>query len=87
MCTRRQCQENQMARPESSSVGAIVGGRNLLRSLSRALAVRVPSVRARRGFDLCGLAHLEHPNEEVHPVGTIAPLEALVKAGPDRRGP
>lgn len=116
---------------DASTVGAIVGGRNLLRSSSRSLAVRAPSVRARRVLDLCGLAHLVQPHASVHPVGATAalgtwvdvppigwidepdrdasrtpvhatrpahavrtvldrdeaPLEALMKAGPDRRGP
>jgi anti-anti-sigma factor len=62
---------------DASTVGTIVGGRNLLRSFSRSLAVRAPSVRARRVLDLCGLAHLVQ-HEAVHPAGTSAALGTWV---------
>jgi Fe-Mn family superoxide dismutase len=43
---------------DASTVGAIVGSRNLLRAHSHALAVRAPSPPALRILELCGLGHL-----------------------------
>lgn len=48
---------------DASTIGAIVGGRNLLRSRSRVLSVRAPSARALRVLDLCGLGSLIEPRE------------------------
>src|SRR5688500_17284849 len=42
---------------DASTISALVGARNRLRS--RSLVLRAPSPRARRLLELCGLAHLE----------------------------
>lgn len=64
---------------DASTVGAIVGSRNRLRSRSQSLEVRAPSPAARRVLELCGLAHLVHSSAEpVHPAGVAAALGTWV---------
>lgn len=43
---------------DASTIGVIVGARNLLAAQSRALTVRSPSVCAQRVLDVCGLTDL-----------------------------
>lgn len=47
---------------DASTIGVIVGARNLLALQSRALTVRSPSVCARRVLDACGLTDLLDPS-------------------------
>jgi anti-sigma B factor antagonist len=43
---------------DASTVGTLVGARNLLRARARALTLAVPSIPARRILELCDLADL-----------------------------
>ena len=65
---------------DASTIGAIVGSRNRLRSRSQSLDVRAPSAVARRVLDLCGLAHLVRPSVlgALHPAGEAAALSTWV---------
>jgi anti-anti-sigma factor len=65
---------------DASTIGAIVGSRNRLRSRSQSLEVRAPSALARRLLDLCGLAHLVRPPalDALHPAGEAAALSTWV---------
>jgi anti-anti-sigma factor len=65
---------------DASTIGAIVGSRNRLRSRSQSLDVRTPSVVARRVLDLCGLAHLVRVpvSDALHPAGEAAALSTWV---------
>lgn len=67
---------------DASTIGAIVGGQNLLQSRSRALNVRAPSACARRLLDLCDLSSLCEPVESRRPVGATAALAACVNVPP-----
>jgi anti-anti-sigma factor len=70
---------------DASTIGAIVGSANRLRSHSQSLALRAPSPRALRVLDLCGLAPLVHPAvvPAVHQSGVAAALSTSV--GPTGR--
>lgn len=71
---------SQVTFMDASTVGAIVGSRNRLRSRSQSLEVRAPSPSARRVLELCGRAHLIHSSvtEAVHPAGVAAALGTWV---------
>jgi anti-sigma B factor antagonist len=58
---------------DAATVGVIIRARDLLRLRSRSLRLRSPSTRARRVFDLCGLADLLDPR----PVDTTGTAGAL----------
>lgn len=62
---------------DASTVGAIVGSRNQLRSRGQSLEVRSPSPLALRVLELCGLADLIRP-EPVHATGAAAALASWV---------
>ncbi len=72
---------------DASTIGVIVGGRNLLQSRSRLLSVRAPSVCAQRLLDLCDLSSLLEPVESPRPVGATAALATWVNVPPSVRAP
>lgn len=53
---------------DASTIGVIIGARNLLALQSRALTVRSPSVCAQRVLDVCGLTDLLDPSPATTPV-------------------
>ncbi len=69
----------------ASTIGAIVGGRNLPQSRSRLLSVRAPSGCARRLLDLCDLSSLLEPVKSPRPVGATAALATWVDVPPSDR--
>lgn len=62
---------------DASTIGAIVGSRNRLRSHGQSLELRTPSAAALRILELCGLTHLIHV-EPVHSAGAAAALGTWV---------
>ena len=74
---------------DASTIGAIVGSRQRLRSRSQSLDVRAPSAIARRVLDLCELAQLVHPPmlEARDPAGRAAALSAWVDVPSTEPGP
>lgn len=66
---------------DASTIGAIIAGRNRLRSRGQSLEVRAPSPPARRVLELCGLAHLIQ-QEPVHSTGGAAALGSWVDVRP-----
>lgn len=66
---------------DASTVAAIVGSRNRLRSRAQSLELRAPSPRALRVLQLCGLAHLVHC-EPLRPTGVAAALSTWVDVPP-----
>lgn len=66
---------------DASTIGAIVGSRNGLRSHGQSLEVRAPSAPARRLLELCGLEHLIQP-EPALSVGGAAALASWVDVVP-----
>lgn len=73
---------------DASTIGAIVGSRNRLRSQGRSLHVRAPSPAAARVLELCGLGSLVQPSrvEAVHPSGVAAALGTWVHVRPIQPG-
>lgn len=65
---------------DAATIGAIIGGANLLRSLSRTLEVRAPSSMAASVLEMCGLGHLEHLHGTIalHPAAAGAALGTWV---------
>lgn len=66
---------------DASTVGAIVGTANRLRSRGQSLEVRAPSRPARRVLELCGLAHLIQ-QAPAHSHGAAAALATWVDVVP-----
>lgn len=73
---------------DASTLGAIVGSRNRLRSRAQSLEVRAPSPPALRILELCGLGHLVH-RDPLRAPGMAAALGTWVDVPPiePRRGP
>jgi anti-anti-sigma factor len=69
---------------DASTIGAIIGSANRLRSHSQSLALRAPSPWAFRVLDLCGLAPLVHPAvvPAVHQSGVAAALSTSIGLPP-----
>ena len=69
---------------DASTIGALVGSRNELRTRSQSLQLRAPSPPARRVLELCGLAHLTGAGAEAlaHPTGAAAALGTWVDVAP-----
>jgi anti-sigma B factor antagonist len=69
---------------DASTIGAIVGSANRLRSASQSLALRSPSPSARRVLELCGLTHCMHPAgvPAPRPFGMAAALSSWVEVPP-----
>ncbi len=57
---------------DASTIGVIVGARNLLALQSRALTVRSPSGSAQRVLDACGLTDLLDPSPAATPVTGVS---------------
>lgn len=72
-----------------STIAALVGCRNRLRSRSQGLAVRAPSLSARRVLELCDLTDLVQPATvgATHPSGAAAALSTWVDVPSRRAGP
>lgn len=66
---------------DASTVGAIVGSRNRLRSRGQSLEVRAPSPPALRVLELCGLTPLIH-RESNHATGAATALGTWVDVRP-----
>ena len=66
---------------DASTVGAIVGGENRLRSRGQSLELRAPSASARRVLELCGLAH-HIQQTPVHSTDAAAALATWVDVPP-----
>lgn len=66
---------------DASTVGAIVGSRNRLRSRGQSLALRAPSPPALRVLHLCGLTDLIQ-RERVQPTDPAAALASWVDVPP-----
>lgn len=69
---------------DASTIGALVGSRNRLRTRSQSLQLRAPSPPARRVLELCGVAHLVQPGaaDPAHPTGAAAALSTWVDVVP-----
>jgi anti-sigma B factor antagonist len=75
---------------DASTIGALVGSRNRLRTRFQSLQLRAPSPPASRVLELCGLAHLiqasaagtVHPAGMLHHTGTAAALSSWVEIAP-----
>ncbi|MDP1820280.1 MAG: STAS domain-containing protein [Acidimicrobiales bacterium] len=76
---------------DASTIGVIVGARNLLTLQSRALTVRSPSVCVQRVLDVCGLGDLLDPESRptgANPVmGASGALGTWVAVAAIERGP
>lgn len=74
---------------DASTVGAIVGARNRLRSRSRSLSLRAPSRSAFRLLDVCGLASLidHRPAPSLQPAPAASALGTWVDVPPTDREP
>lgn len=66
---------------DASTIGAIVGARDWLRSREQSLELRSPSPIALRVLELCGLTHLVY-RKPLHSAGGAAALATWVDVAP-----